>query len=114
MHEQRISRTEQSSLRRWNSGAAALHILQAVVVLVLATDFSLPVTGAYLTGPPGTAPQNPVVLFSIPTGLAVAAFLALSALAHLVVVTAWWRRYLGDLARHRNVARWVEYAFSSR
>jgi hypothetical protein len=113
MHEQRISGTEQNSLRRWNSGAAALHILQAVVVVALATDFSLPVTGAYLGGPPGTVPQNPVVLFRIPTGLAVAAFLALSALAHLMVVTAWWRRYVGDLERHRNVARWVEYAFSS-
>ena len=113
MHEQHISRTQQNSLRRWNLGAAALHLAQAVVVVALATDFSLPVTGAYLAGPPGTVPQDPVVLFDIPTGLAVAAFLALSALAHLLVATAWWRRYLADLAHHRNAARWVEYAFSS-
>ena len=110
---QHISRTQQNSLRRWNLGAAALHVAQAVVVVALATDFSLPVTGAYLQGPPGTVPQDPVVLFDIPTGLAVAAFLAVSALAHLLVATAWWRGYLGDLARHRNTARWVEYAFSS-
>jgi Heliorhodopsin len=82
-------------------------------VVALATDFSLPVTGSYLQGPPGTVPQDPVVLFEIPTGLAVAGFLALSALAHLLVTTAWWRSYLGDLARHCNAARWVEYAFSS-
>ncbi len=113
MHEQHISRAQQSSLRRWNLGAAALHAAQAVIVVILATDFSLPVTGAYLQGPPGTTPQDPVLLFEIRTGLAVAAFLALSALAHLLVATAWWRGYLGDLARHRNPARWVEYAFSS-
>ncbi len=113
MPEQHISRNQQNGLRRWNSGAAALHLAQAVVVVALATDFSLPVTGAYLGGPPGTVPKDPVVLFDIPTGLAVAAFLALSALAHLVVTTVWWQGYLGDLARHRNPARWVEYAFSS-
>jgi hypothetical protein len=113
MSEQRISRPRQKSLRQWNSGAAALHLAQAVVVVALTTDFSLPVTGAYLEGPPGTVPRDPVVLFDIPTGMAVAAFLALSALAHLLVVTAWWRGYLRDLSRHRNAARWVEYAFSS-
>jgi hypothetical protein len=113
MPEQHLSRSQQNSLRRWNLGAAALHLAQAVVVVALATDFSLPVTGAYLQGPPGTIPQDPVVLFEITTGIAVAAFLALSALAHLLVATAWWRGYLGDLAHHRNTARWVEYAFSS-
>jgi hypothetical protein len=113
MDEQQLSRTQQNGLRRWNLGAAALHLAQAVVVVALATDFSLPVTGSYLQGPPGTTAQAAVVLFDIPTGLAVAAFLAISALAHLLVVTAWWPRYLGDLVRHRNAARWVEYAFSS-
>lgn len=42
-----------------------------------------------------------------------ALFLALSALAHLIVCTAWWRPYVADLARRRNVARWVEYSFSA-
>ncbi|HEX6513973.1 MAG TPA: heliorhodopsin HeR [Nocardioidaceae bacterium] len=108
-----VSRDQQRSLRRSNAAAALLHAAQAAVVLVLATGFALPVTASYLQGPPGTAPQEPVVLFDLPTGVAVAAFLGLSALAHLLVCTAWWRRYLGDLAQHRNPARWVEYAFSS-
>ncbi len=82
-------------------------------MIALATDFSLPVTATYLQGPPGTPPQDPVELFGLPTGAAVAAFLGLSALAHLIVATGWWRRYLGDLARGRNTARWVEYAFSA-
>lgn len=94
--------------------AALLHAVQAAAVLVLATDFSLPVTGSYLGGPPGQMPpRDPVELFSIPTGAAVAAFLALSALAHLSVATWWWPRYLTDLDRHRNPARWVEYSVSA-
>jgi hypothetical protein len=103
----------QRGLRRLNLAAAALHLVQAVAVVVLATDFALPVTASYLAGPPGTTPQDPTVLFDLPTGLAVAAFLALSALAHLVVSTAWWRGYVADLVRGINRARWVEYSLSS-
>ena len=102
-----------SSLRRANAGAAVLHAVQAVAVLALATDFALPVTASYLAGPPGTPPLDPVVLFDIPTGLAVAGFLALSALAHLLVCTVWWQRYIADLGRQCNPARWVEYSLSS-
>lgn len=105
--------SQNTSLRRANAGAAVLHAVQAGVVLALATDFALPVTASYLTGPPGTPAQEPVVLFEIPTGLAVAGFLALSALAHLLVCTVWWQRYVADLGRHRNPARWVEYSLSS-
>ena len=101
------------SLRRANAGAAVLHAVQAGAVLALATDFALPVTATYMAGPPGTPAQDPVVLFEIPTGLAVAGFLALSALAHILVCTAWWQRYVADLGRQRNPARWVEYSLSS-
>jgi hypothetical protein len=101
------------SLRRANVRAAVLHAVQAVAVLALATGFALPVTASYMAGPPGTPAQDPVVLFDIPTGLAVAGFLALSALAHLIVCTAWWQRYVADLGRQRNPARWIEYSLSS-
>ena len=111
MSEADVSRAR--SLRPANAGAAVLHAAQAVAVLVLATDFALPVTASYMGGPPGTTPLDPVVLFDIPTGAAVAGFLALSALAHLLVCTAWWGRYVADLGRQRNPARWVEYSLSS-
>ncbi|MGH3330136.1 MAG: heliorhodopsin HeR [Nocardioidaceae bacterium] len=113
METQSIPEREQRGLRRLNLAAAALHALQAAVVVALAPDFSLPVTGTYLEGPPGTAPQDPVVLFDIPTGLAVAGFLALSAVAHVLVSTVWWQSYLSDLSWHRNAARWVEYSLSA-
>lgn len=105
--------TTDASLRRDNAVAGVVHLVQAVAVLVLATSFALPVTASYLQGPPGTTAQDPVVLFDIPTGAAVAGFLALSAVAHGLVCTFWWRRYLTDLDRNRNPARWVEYSISS-
>ncbi len=105
-HTQRI-------LRRDNVVAALVHLVQAVAVLVLATDFALPVTASYLQGPPGTRPQDPVTFFDIRTGVAAAAFLALSAVAHALVASVWWPRYLTDLGRDRNPARWVEYSISS-
>lgn len=111
LHEPEINPS--TSLRKTNALAAVLHAAQAVAVLALATDFALPVTASYLAGPPGTAPQAPVTLFNISTGVAVAGFLALSAVAHLVVSTVWWERYVEDLSHQRNPARWVEYSLSS-
>ena len=34
-------------------------------------------------------------------------------MAHAVVCTVWWQRYVADLGRGRNPARWVEYSLSS-
>lgn len=100
-------------LRRDNAVAGVAHLIQAVAVLALATSFALPVTATYLAGPPGTTPLGPVELTEISTGVAIAAFLGLSALPHAVVCTVWWHRCVEDLARGRNAARWVEYSLSS-
>lgn len=108
-----VPESRQRRLRILNIAAAVLHVAQAGAVVVLATDFALPVTASYLEGPPGTTPSEPTVLLDLPTGLVVAAFLALSALAHVIVTTVWWRGYTGDLSRRINRARWVEYSVSS-
>ena len=108
-----VAKRTGTTLRRDNALAALVHLIQAVAVLVLATGFALPVTASYLEGPPGTPAQDPVTLFDIPTGAAVAAFLGLSTVAHALVCTVWWPRYLADLGRGRNQARWVEYSISS-
>lgn len=105
---QRLSR-----LRRYNIVVGLILLLQAAVVVVLSNDFSLPVTASYLEGPPGTTPGDPVTLLNTPVGLTVAGFLALSGIALLLVATLWLGGYDRDLARHRNRARWVEYAVTS-
>ena len=102
------------SLRRYNLVAAALHAVQAVLVVALANDFTLPVTGTYLEGPPGTTPSETVTILDTPVGLAVAGFFALSALFHLVVASPmFFDRYQNGLAQGHNYFRWVEYSLSS-
>lgn len=102
-----------AGLRRYNIVVGLILVAQAVAVVALANDFTLPVTAAYVEGPPGTAPSEAVTLLNTPIGLAVAGFLGLSGLALLIVATVWSRGYAADLARQRNRARWVEYALTS-
>lgn len=101
-------------LRPDNAVMGAVHAAQVIAILVLATDFALPVTGTYLTGPPGSALGEPTTLFETPIAWGVAAFLAISALAHWTItspgVFSW---YTANLRRTKNVARWVEYSISS-
>ncbi len=102
-----------AGLRRYNVVVGIILLVQAVAVVALSNDFSLPVTASYLEGPPGTTPGAPVTLLDTPIGLAVAGFLALSGLALLLVATVWYSGYARDLAHQRNRARWVEYALTS-
>jgi hypothetical protein len=102
------------SLRRYNLVAALFHAAQAALIVVLSNGFTLPVTATYLEGPPGTTPSDAVTLFETPIGLAVAGFLALSAVAHLIIISPWvYPWYERQLALQRNEARWVEYSISS-
>jgi len=103
-----------SKLRRFNLVAGLVHLAQLVAVLALANDFSLPVTAKYMSGPPGTTYSDPVTLFNTKVGLAVAIFLALSALAHFVVASpTFFKRYSDGLLAKHNYFRWVEYSISS-
>lgn len=101
------------SLRRWNLALTLLHVGQAVAVFLLATDFAVTVTRSLPTGPPGAPAGSPEALFDVPVGAAVAAFLALAALDHLLTATAFRRTYDADLRAGINRFRWVEYSFSA-
>jgi hypothetical protein len=101
-------------LRRANIGAGLFHLVQMILILVLATDFSLPVTASYLEGPPGSAMTDPVVLWDVRIAWGVALFFGLSALFHFLVATPWFfPRYEAGLRAGRNYFRWVEYSVSS-
>lgn len=101
-------------LRPLNLAAAALHAAQAVAVVALGNAFSLPVRASYMTGPPGpTVGTRTVTLFDIRFAWAIAAFFALSAVAHLVVAGPAWDRYRSGLQRCRNPFRWLEYSLSA-
>jgi hypothetical protein len=106
--------TQLRKLRRLNVIAGVAHLVQLVLILVLANDFALPVTAAYLAGPPGTPTSEPVVLVDIPVAAGVALFFALSALFHFLVASPlFYRRYAAGLVAQHNYFRWVEYSLSS-
>ncbi|WP_182354782.1 heliorhodopsin HeR [Flaviflexus huanghaiensis] len=103
-----------SRLRRYNIIAAVVHAAQAVAVVLLATDFTLPVTATYLAGPPGTPPGDSVLLWDLSTPMLIALFLALSAVFHVIVSSPpFFARYRAGLEQGHNYFRWVEYSLSS-
>jgi len=86
----------------------------ALIVIFLSNDFSLPVTASYLSGPPGSVFTEPVTLFSIRIGYAVALFLGLSSLFHFIVASPkFFPRYINGLKNNINKFRWIEYSLSS-
>ncbi|MFM8352084.1 MAG: heliorhodopsin HeR, partial [Actinomycetales bacterium] len=102
------------SLRAWNLAAGFAHLVQMVLILVLANDFTLPVTAAYMEGPPGTVNADPVVLFDSRIAWGVALFFGLSALFHFLVASPmFYGRYVAGLLEQHNYFRWVEYSISS-
>ncbi|MGH3668003.1 MAG: heliorhodopsin HeR, partial [Acidimicrobiia bacterium] len=101
-------------LRRFNISMGLLHAVQAGLVLLLATSFTLPVTATFLTGPPGGAVGQPTLLADITVAWGVALFLLLSAGFHLLIsAPRFFERYGTGLANRRNNFRWVEYSLSS-
>ena len=101
-----------SRLKAYNWVMGGLHLLQGILVVVLATDFTLPVTGSFPEGPPGT-PAETTTLFEISIAWGVATFLFLSALFHFIVASVGAGRYRNQLSRGQNQFRWIEYSLSS-
>lgn len=101
-------------LRPYNLVAGVLHAGQAVAIVALANDFSLPVGASYIAGAPGpNVDRQSVTLFNLNFAWGIATFFALSALAHLIVAGPRWRSYQRGISRGRNPYRWVEYSLSA-
>lgn len=113
-----IDTAAQSRLQRLNVIAAIAHAAQCALVLVLANDFSLPVTSFYWNNVPGPEAaldtDRFATMFDVRLAWGVAAFLALSAIFHAIVASPWGRpRYFAELGRQQNRFRWVEYSLSA-
>jgi hypothetical protein len=113
----RMSATEDarfSRLRWFNLGMGLLHAGQGALILLLSNSFALPVHATFMEGPPGSGDPEIHHLFDLPIGPAVAAFVFISAVAHLTLVLpgvfGW---YVANLQKQRNDARWIEYSVSA-
>jgi hypothetical protein len=103
------------TLRKWNVALMVLHLVQAIAILALASDYALPVTASFLHFDPLTQTLVPEIstLFELPIAPLIALFLLTSAFDHFLLSILFYRWYVNGLKEHINKARWYEYAFSS-
>ena len=94
---------------------AGLHGLQGLAILVLSRNFSLPISGSYLSFNKATEQLVPAntVLFNLSLPTLIAVFFFLSATAHLIIATVYNKKYNENLAKGMNKARWIEYSISA-
>lgn len=101
-------------LRPYNLFMGLAHLIQAIVVLILSNDFTLPVTASTLTDAPGVADPVFEIWFRLAIGPAVAVFFLISAVNHLLMASPmlfpWYRT---NLQRGIHYTRWYEYALSA-
>jgi len=108
-----ITERKLNNLRIWNIVVGLILAVQAVLMAVLTNNFSLPVTATFMQGPPGSA-ANLHHIWDIQTGWGVFAFMAISALALLIIASPWvFSWYKRNLLQNKNYGRWIEYFFSS-
>lgn len=103
----------ESYLLKFNLIAGVLHLVQAVVMLLLATDSRLPVVTNFLTLKGEALVPASEELFTVSLAWLTVAFLFMSAIAHFLIVTVYKKKYLSDLKKGINKARWFEYSLSA-
>lgn len=103
-------------LRRFNLIMGTFHLVQGILMLVLSSDFSLPITSAFQVFDPaaGKLVTSYDTIIDLRIGPLVAAFLLISAIAHFTIsapgVFGWYSR---NLEKGINHARWMEYSLSA-
>lgn len=110
----KITDAQIKPLRKLNIFAGMLHLLSLIAILLLANNFSLPVTATYIVDKPGGASSNAILLFRNNVSYSIALFLGLSAFFHFLIASKrFFPRYSASLKQNNNIFRWVEYSLSS-
>jgi hypothetical protein len=102
-------------LKRFNLVMGFLHFVQGILMILISNNTTYPIFTNYLkfdTTSMSLTP-NPVLLYALRFGPAVAAFLLISALAHFSLATFGYKWYVRNLEKGMNPARFYEYALSS-
>ena len=111
-------------LRKFNRNIGAVHLIQGIIMLVLAftvikniSEFTPTITQNFIQYNPVTESLEVASksLFTLPFGVLVASFLFISTLAHAIIAlpARTNNKYIEDLAKGINQFRWYEYALSS-
>lgn len=92
-----------------------LHLVQGVLMIIISNDTTYPIFTNFLTFDIDTfsLTPDPQLLYELPFGPAVAAFLLISAVAHFSLGTFGFKWYVWNLKRGMNPGRFYEYALSS-
>jgi hypothetical protein len=111
--------TKISALLKLNNVALWLHLFQGVLMLALVkaagVDANYDITVNYLAFNEATQSleQASNVVFSINFAWLVAGFMFMSAIAHASIITWYKKKYISDLEKGINKARWIEYSISA-
>jgi hypothetical protein len=101
--------------KNFNLAAGVIHLLQGLLMLALTNDFTITVTRGYLefnTTTRSLEPESTAVV-DLWLGPFIASFLFMSAIAHFLIGTVLYDRYVGDLRKGMNRFRWYEYSVSA-
>lgn len=104
-----------AGLKRFNIVMGFLHLVQGVFMILVSNDTTYPIYTNFLNFSVETSSltPEPKLLYDLRFGPAVAAFLLISAVAHLYLATAGFKGYVENLKRGMNPIRFYEYALSS-
>ena len=113
-----VSPEQSRSLKRLNLGIGLAHLVQAITMFALSNDLAIPITADFLDNDPvavlqGGGQVDPTTVFELPVGPAVAVFLLLAAIDHLLSAGPLQSRYDNQLRQGRNDLRWTEYSISA-
>ncbi|WP_029551060.1 heliorhodopsin HeR [Thermococcus zilligii] len=103
------------NLKRLNLIAAVFHLVQGILILVLSSDFAVTITRNYLKFDQASRSLVTVTenLFDVRLAYLIALFPLLTAVAHFMVATVLYDRYVENLSRGINPYRWAEYSVTS-
>jgi hypothetical protein len=111
--------TSIKSILKLNTVAMWLHFIQGIAMIslvsILGTSKNYDITLNYLTYSEELQTLIPgkATIASINFAWMVASFLFMSAIAHAIIITVYRKKYVSDLEKGINKARWIEYSISA-